>query len=485
MAWDIGAAPHKDARMPDTYDIAVIGGGSGGFGAALAAARRGLSVLLVEPGPMLGGNSTLGGVNTWEPGIGGPGFHGQLFDLLSTVPHAIGLSRTTKFYTGEQPWGFSSIMPPPPEGKAGLTYADSLRRAGVPHTDWVRVTFDPDALAAGMADLLARTGKVDLLLGWRFLGGSATGQRVESIDIAPVNEPRKSRRVFARFFVDATAQVHVCRALGCPTRLGAESRAQTGEPSAPDQPRETLNAVSVCFRLTPRAHAGVDPLPPGVPDEPYPTCCSITQYPNGDLNINPLPIMEGMEFHRMGNQAGREECVRRVYRLLRTMQSQWGFEKFGLARVFPFTGVREGPRLEARAMLSETQIRQGCSKQGNSQEWITLADHALDVHGQGGLCRELPEPYGVPWESLLPKGYSNLAAACRGLGVTHIAASSCRLSRTMMQLGHAVGLAAAVALDQKTQYPDVDRAALQKLLKEDRVNLSPAAFPPPPKVTLA
>lgn len=50
-----------------SYDLAVIGGGSGGFGAALAAARAGLRVLLVERGPMLGGNSTLVGVNTWEP----------------------------------------------------------------------------------------------------------------------------------------------------------------------------------------------------------------------------------------------------------------------------------------------------------------------------------------------------------------------------------------------------------------------------------
>ncbi|MCX5658486.1 MAG: FAD-dependent oxidoreductase [Planctomycetota bacterium] len=470
-----------DIVLRDTYDLAVIGGGSGGYGAACAAARRGLSVLLVEPGPMLGGNSTLGGVNTWEPGIGGPGFHGQLFDLLSATPHAIGLSRTTKFYTSEQPWGFSSIMPP----EAGLTYADSLRRAGVPHADWVRVTFDPDQLAGAMAEILNALGGVDVLLGWRFLGGSVANGRIESVDIAPVGPPtgssERTRRVRARFFVDATAQIHVCRALGCPTRFGAESREQTGEPSAPDQPKETLNAVSVCFRLSPREHAAIDPLPPGVPDEPFVTVNNITQYPNGDLNINPLPIMEGMEFHRMGDEAGRAECVRRVHRLLRVMQTRWGFEKFGLARIFPFTGVREGPRLEARTMLTETEIRKGCSGQGDAGEWITLADHALDVHGQGGLCRELPEPYGVPWECLLPPSLSNLAVACRGAGVTHIAASSCRLSRTMMQMGHAAGLAAAVALDRKTQYPDVDRAALQKLLREDRVHLTPEAFPAPPK----
>jgi len=59
--------------MPtNTYDLVVIGAGSGGIGAALAAARAGLRVLLVEKSDMLGGNATRCGVNCWEPGVGGP-----------------------------------------------------------------------------------------------------------------------------------------------------------------------------------------------------------------------------------------------------------------------------------------------------------------------------------------------------------------------------------------------------------------------------
>ena len=42
------------------YDVAVIGGGPGGLPAAIAAARQGARVLLVEKNGYLGGNLTIG-----------------------------------------------------------------------------------------------------------------------------------------------------------------------------------------------------------------------------------------------------------------------------------------------------------------------------------------------------------------------------------------------------------------------------------------
>jgi len=54
-----------------TTQVCVIGGGSGGIGAALAAARAGAQVVLIEKRNALGGTSTLGYVNNWEPGVDG------------------------------------------------------------------------------------------------------------------------------------------------------------------------------------------------------------------------------------------------------------------------------------------------------------------------------------------------------------------------------------------------------------------------------
>jgi len=456
-----------------TYDLCVVGGGSGGFGAALAAARRGLRVCVVERGPMLGGNSTLGGVNTWEPGIAGPGLPAELFDVLATQPDAIGVSRTIKHWTADQPWGWSRCDP-------RLTYRSSLRRSGISPDDWTRVTFEPDHLAAAMAELLAATGNVDLRLQCSFIAADVDKSRVRSI---VVESDGIQERLFAPFFVDCTAQLQLAIAAGCQTSLGAEPIDLYHESSAPQSHQNILNGVSVCLRVTPASSPTVESLPAHIPEGEWRQTASITEYPCGDLNLNPLPVMEGIEFYRLGERVGRALCEERVYQFWRWLQREHGFDAYRLKGIFPFTGVREGPRLVGRHVLTENDVRAGCSGQTNADRWIALSDHALDIHGEGHLCAELLEPYGVPYECLLPWELSNVAIACRGASFSHIAAASCRLSRTMMQLGHAAGLAAAVALGAGQQLPEVSVKAIQTILRTDGVSLDPGAavFPQPPQ----
>jgi hypothetical protein len=444
-----------------SYDLAVIGGGSGGFGAALAAARGGLRVLFVERGPMLGGNSTLAGVNTWEPGVGGPGFHGELYDMLARRTNAIGVSRSIHHWTSDQPWGWSRVQP-------GLDYRLSLHRAGVKPDDLTRVTFEPEAMAAAMRELLEATGNVELRLGTEFTAATVARGQVQSVTL---NRSGQTETITAAFFIDATANLALATAAACTTYLGCEPHSMYHEPSAPAEHQERLNGVSICFRATPVATPAVQPLPAGVPDEFRNPSLSITEYPNGDLNLNPLPIMEGIEFHKLGGTEGRRVCEQRVYQFWHWLQKEKGFDRYRLVKLFPFTGVREGPRLIGRYVLTENDIRAGCSGQRDAARWITLADHALDVHGEGHLCRELSEPYGVPYDCLLPKEYSNLAVACRGASFTHIAAASCRLSRTMMHLGQAAGTAAAIAIERGVEFPTVPAAELRTRLRAQHVQV--------------
>jgi NADPH-dependent 2,4-dienoyl-CoA reductase/sulfur reductase-like enzyme len=66
--------------------IVVAGGGTAGCAAAIAAARRGHRVLLVEEGNCLGGVSTAGGVNEWFASLEGLG------DVFESVKTELALS---------------------------------------------------------------------------------------------------------------------------------------------------------------------------------------------------------------------------------------------------------------------------------------------------------------------------------------------------------------------------------------------------------
>jgi hypothetical protein len=96
---------------------------------------------------------------------------------------------------------------------------------------------------------------------------------------------------------------------------------------------------------------------------------------------------------------------------------------------------------------------------------IAVTDHAVDIHGRKGRLYEVPNgPYGVPYRCLLPRGVENLYIASRAASFSHIAASSCRLCRTMMTLGQAAGAAAAMAVNERVTTRQVDVRELQERL---------------------
>jgi hypothetical protein len=115
--------------------------------------------------------------------------------------------------------------------------------------------------------------------------------------------------------------------------------------------------------------------------------------------------------------------------------------------IAPQLGLRETTRIKGEYVLTEHDLLAGISGQRHD-DIVTIADHAMDTHGKTtgrAGCGELREPYGIPFRCLIPKGMKNLLIACRAASFSSLAASSARLSRTMMQLGQAAGTAAALA----------------------------------------
>jgi hypothetical protein len=228
-------------------------------------------------------------------------------------------------------------------------------------------------------------------------------------------------------------------------------------------------------------------LPEGIPSEcwwatafPIAAC---TQYPNGDFNINSLPTMAGREVLNLGYAAAYAECSRRIRAHWHHTQTVFPeFRRFAITWVAPALGVREGPRLVGRYVLTEHDLLAGIFVQDHP-DIVCIADHAKDTHGadtgRAGTA-EMKQPYGVPLRCLLPVEFDNLAVACRGASLSSIAASSCRLSRTMMQLGQAAGTAAALAAEAKLPaFADVPPVQLRSSLMSQHVELT---WPRPPEL---
>jgi ribulose 1,5-bisphosphate synthetase/thiazole synthase len=494
LAVALGGAVSSSAAQaePQTIrcELAVIGGGSGGFGAALAAARLGVDVVLVERGDQLGGNSVRGGVNIWEPVIGATSFPFELYQRLKRQTNAVGIYSMARHQSTFDPAREAYRYP---GGETVIdsrrTYLDTLQRHGLAHLRLHGVVFEPEAMSDAMLALLKETGRCRVLLRTEFKDVTMDDGRVRSVTLQRVEFVNNrattvTQRLVADYFVDATGDAVVCAKAGCELMTGQEARAQFNEPGAPEKATDRVNGVTQIYRVAPVKAPAIEPLPEGIPTncwwaKRFPSA-QISHSPNGDLIVNMLPTMEGGEFMQRGYHNAREECQRRVRAHWHDIQTRCAeFRGYRLDWIAPQLGVRETHRVVGEYVLTQHDLDAGLSGQKHP-DIIAIADHPCDTHGghNKGIT-PLREPYGVPYRCLVPKGQRNLLIACRAASFSSIAASSCRLSRTMMLLGQAAGTAAALAKELKVDLPDVPAERLRASLREQNVQLEhpmPAAL---------
>jgi hypothetical protein len=437
-------------------------------------------VLVVEAQDRLGGTSTAAGVSAWESGCGGTGFPFELYRCLKRIPGAVGIYGVGRHccWPDEGPYpGGENVLKP------GLRYADTLVRHGLGHLSYLRredrsfirqrfngVVYEPEAMARLMAGMLAETGRVRLVLGTRVAQVEVRQGRVCRVHLSD------GTMVRPRFAVDATGDGVLCGLGGVEQFTGEDPRERFGEPGAPEQPSGRVNGVTLIFRVTRKELPGVDPLPPGIPPDcwwqPQFPAAHVVPFPNGDLSVNLLPTMEGAEFLARGYDEALSECRRRILAFWHHGQStfpEWqGYRFAGTAQAL---GIRETRRTRCLEMLRQQDLEAGLASQRHP-DIIAIADHNVDIHGShGGSLRPVAAPYGIPYRCLLPCGLRNLAVACRGAGLSSIAASACRLSRTIMQLGQAAGTACALAAEAGLDLPEVPAQKLRARLTEEHVAL--------------
>ena len=414
-------------------DVCIIGAGSGGIGAALAASRAGVQVILIEKQGRIGGTSTMAFVNNWEPG---PGcfYAREIFDRIKTSTGAIAISKDVHRYKNDEPYGISII------NLTGV-YNQTLRRSDLSSTSGV--LFDFEKYDETVRKILEETGNCKLFLNTSFIKANSKGKQVKTIEA--VSSSGQKYIVSAKIFIDCTGGVFVCRELGCETMLGAEAKYKYNEPSAPEETNRDLNAISLCYQIRKTDNPKLaQPGQDGTFD--YHLVAVKYDIPGKENNksINPLGIMDGKELIRLGYDGAYRRAKTIVNDHWARLQKYPHFKDYEFMCYAPMLGIRESYRVVGEYVLNQNDLLAGYKMQ-TQKDIIALADHPLDIHGKNTSLSILSEAYGIPYRCLIPKGWSNLLVACRGASFSHLAASSCRLSRTMMAIGHAAGFAASIA----------------------------------------
>ncbi len=234
----------------DTYDLVVVGIGSGGFGAALAAARQGLEVLCIEKEDCIGGTAVRAGVSMWEPGVGGTGLPFEIYRRLKAFPNAVGIYSFGRHISWD---GWDAF----PGGEhiidSQRQYADTLRRhpgpgkladAAFRKARWHGVVFEPDIYERVLCKLLLETKRVTLRTETTFKKVEHNDGRIIALHLT------SGERIAARFYVDATGDGVLCKACGCEMMYGREGRARFNELSAPAASNAQINGVTLIFRIS-------------------------------------------------------------------------------------------------------------------------------------------------------------------------------------------------------------------------------------------
>jgi hypothetical protein len=435
-------------------DVCIVGGGSGGYSAAIAASRAGAECVLVERLDQLGGTSTAAYVCNWEPGVA-DSLAREIYDRMGRIPNAVAIVSDHNPSRKQGPFG---LWLPDPKS----TYEQTLKRAGNPRANWRAAVFEPQALDKVVREMLAETGKCRMLLGTTFVDLETDGPRIVSIRAEA--EDGAAYLIRARVFIDCTGGVHLCRKAGYETMLGPESKERFGEAFAPNEPGTVLNAISLCYRIRKSDNPVRQPTPEP-PVKNWPRSAHVSGLPCGDRIVNPLAMLPGRALVGRGYDDCMAECRRIVQAQWRWLQGYPAFAEYEFDSYAPMLGIRESYRAVGEYVLVQDDLLAGLEGQSHT-DVIALADHSMDVHGAGSrrVHGELKRPYGIPYRCLVPKGSVNLLVACRGASFSHIAASSCRLSRTILQLGRAAGTAAAMAAESNRPVGQIDVADLQKKL---------------------
>lgn len=436
--------PARELPTDDGYDVLVAGGGPAGCGAALAAARDGARVLLVEASAGLGGNMTTSLVTVWAP-FGDdeqPHYFGGLaLDIMSEckagMPHV---------WPDLMKW-----VPADPELLKRI-YDRRMREAGVD------VCFD-----TRLADVLVDDGRVDAVV---------------------LSSKRGLHAVDAPVVVDCTGDGDLAAWAGADFL-----RADIDDGSE-------LQPVSLCFviaNVDEEAYKAGPNLGAWNRNSPIYRIIDEGRYPEiPDSHLCLTKIGPGCYTFNAGHvwdvdgtdpascstamMEGRQiaDAYARAFRAY--LPEAFG-ESF-LVSTAPRLGVRETRRIvgEYYLTLDDYLARRSFADEiARNNYWIDIhtrkdeiedAKRGVDHVGQRYERYRDGESHGIPYRCLIPKGLRNVLVAGRSISGDQAVMGAVRTMPCAMCLGEAAGAAAAqLTAEGRSDPRSVDVPRLRRRLR--------------------
>lgn len=494
-------------------DVVVVGATPGGIGAAVAAARSGATVILIEEQAHVGGVVSGGLVNadiTNKDMIRG---------LFTEFTH-----RIREYYAKHYGADSQQVK----ECKDGMT-------------------FEPHVAEEVFNAMLSEQPHIQVRLSQRLTGVQKAGNRLVAIHTVRIpstfGAPGEKATVRGKVFVDATYEGDLAAKAGAAYRIGRESRKEFNEPHAgliymnfstldplPGSTGEADKGVEAfCFRfmLTNRGE-NTAPIekPAGYNRNDYlhlladikagkvtrlTDAMQLWPVPNKKVEINsthPDPVkgvpsesFDLAEENWAWPEASfkeRERIFQRYWdyseglfwmlqndeevpETLRTEARRYAFPKdeFADHQYRPWQiYVREGRRIEGGYTPTEHDgdIDPATGKARVHPDSIAVAEYAFDCHGvhkydpahpgvREGYHYVRHAPFGLPYGIMVPKKIDGLLVpvACSS---SHVAYQSIRMEPLFMVLGEAAGIAAQMAAEKNVEVRSVPVDALRAELKK-------------------
>ncbi len=394
-------------------EVLVIGGGSAGVSAAVAAARNGADVMLVERLGYLGGLATGGLIIlllTLDDGRGRQVIGGLCQEITDRLQQ-----RGAAYFPPKSEWGSDAASLVARDRAWGLVWGHG------PHRVRYSVAYDPEEFKFAL-NTMVEEAKVRLLM-----HSYACEAIVEDGRIAGVTFQSKSGRfaILAKTVIDATGDGDIFTSAGVAYEKEDVLPWLWFSMGGVQNPEAAIDAGGWFFHAM---GEGRVLLPWGATER---VTRKIDATNPEDLTYAELEC--------------RKRVMEEVDRLRREIP---GFRNAHLCHIADQLGITESRRLVGEYMLGRGDIDQPC-------------DDAIAITGHWTQYESL---YYIPYRSLLPKEFSNLLVAGRCISVDHRVHHATKEIPPCMATGEAAGTAAALAVRGNCDPKKLDVKTLQQRL---------------------